>query len=400
MRLVLSNLASPANPGDMAILRGTLKLLGERFGRYDAVLSTRYYSQRAAFEALGHSVVPSYPDVEAMDQDSAWNRVTSLPRMFRDPAPLREAVRSADAVLLAGGAYFYSYRRWAPGLTYWSHFTAQLWARRFHKPVIWLPQSFGPFVSRVSRLMFGHALRSADLAFYREPLSGQWIKNNHPRFDRAFFLPDLALLLQPEDFGVSPDPGPATGRIGVTVRPWGSRSSTETYLDSLSTVLTELAREGKKIRIVVQVRADKSTEGDEAVSRQLENRLLKKSPRESVECCSASPRFDLPAIARLYRECDWTISMRLHGALLNFILGRPALVVGYQHKAEGILKSLGLEALYAGAFDEIGPEGLRRCVEKFRRELPEWREAIGSSLRTAREAIRLGFAEKTKRVFA
>ncbi len=397
-KLLLANLASPANPGDQAILLGTLKLLKTYFRQPEITLVTRASSGKKIYEKMGCHVLPSYPNVEKMDSDSSIKRILAIPGSFTDPDSLKKAVRTSDAVFLAGGAYLYSYRPLIPGLTYASHFSAAYWARHFKKPLILLPQSFGPFHSWISRKFFDAAVAASDLVFYREEISGNFLKKKYPNsLKKINFLPDLALNLSTADLlGRPPRTNLKTGIVGVTVRQWCiTGQENQAYIAQLADALAQFHRQfHTKIRIVVQVQARKKSEGDESVSRLLENLLVDRIGQGGVELRQKKPYFQLSELCEIYEECEMLVATRLHSGLLAFLLGRPALVIGYQHKAEGILRSLGLDSFYGGFMDQIKSSDLYSKIEHLWRERESASRRIEENLAKTRSNIEIMFKEK------
>lgn len=80
-------------------------------------------------------------------------------------------------------------------------------------------------------------------------------------------------------------------------------------------------------------------EGDYPISEKIAGIISNQIGSENVELCAANPYFSLEDICQLYGECKFLIAMRLHSAILSFIMGTPAVVVGYQHKSKGVLKT-------------------------------------------------------------
>lgn len=397
--VLIANLASPANPGDHAILQGSLKLIREVLKPTTLSLVTRAYSQRQAYQDMGCQVVPSYPDVDSLNLEDSFRKVLRVPAALGHPRPLAKAIKEADCVFLAGGAYFYSYRKILPGLTYLAHVSPVFFASKKGCPVIFLPQSYGPFGSVISKKLFHYCLRKARKVFYREGVSGKFLEESFPDTKNKYaFMPDHALYLERRDLvkeGTLRAQGRAGKIIGVTIRPWKEAGrDAEAYLEILAQALELFAQEHKAIiRIIVQVQDDKKMEGDETISRALEARLLKKLSSEQVEFFTQKPYFTLPEISRLYAECHIMVSMRLHSALLGYILGCPALVAGYQHKASGILQKLGLEDLYLGAYHEITRERLLSSLKEAWNQKERYQQRIDTALEKARALIRKGFEE-------
>lgn len=399
-RVLIANLASPANPGDQAILQGSLKLIRETLKPETVTLVTRAYSQKDAYHESGCAVVPSYPDVDKLNLEDSMRKILRVPAALGNPWPLIEAARNVDCVFLAGGAYFYSYRKVFPGLTYLAHISPVFLAKK-RCPVIFLPQSYGPFGSSISKTLFQYTLKRAKKVFYREDVSGDLLRGNFAEMqDKFVFMPDHALYLEKQDLLGADVTAPSTSPriIGVTIRPWNEGGADAgSYMEILAEALEIFALEHKAvIRIIVQVQDDKRMEGDEAISSLLKKRLLKKIQPEQVELFTQKPFFTVGEISRLYAQCHVMVSMRLHSALLGYILGCPALVAGYQHKASGILKQLGLNDLYLGAYHKITKDHLLNCLNQVWCKKEQYQQRIDAALNEARGLIRKGFEDCLK----
>ncbi len=358
-------------------------------------LITRAPSQSAVYEALGCRSLSSYPHVEVLDQNSIWGKLVRLPEALRDPGPFQEALASADVIFLAGGGYFYSYHPYLPGMNYLSYCLPAVWGARRNRKVVFLPQSYGPLESWLSRRLLAMSLSRASAVFYREEVSGEWLKKHFPKIvPYTHFMPDLALYLEGRDLlggPVASQGGPGRiPKIGVTVRPWGKGERSRTgYLDVLAEVLSRLQQKYQaSICILVQVHRPKAQEGDYPVSVRLMELLKTRYKIDRVELCHTAPYFRLEELFRLYQECDLIIGTRLHSALLGFLAGCPSVVIGYQHKARGILDSLGLRELYAGEIDTVRVQDLEELCRRAWDQKPVWLKKIDLALSEARSRIR------------
>lgn len=399
-RVLIANLASPANPGDHAILQGSLKLIRETLKPAAVTLVTRAYSQKEAYLESGCEVVPSFPDVDKLNLEDSLRKILRIPAALGNPWPLAEAVKKADCIFLAGGAYFYSYRKAFPGLTYLAHVSPVFLAKK-SCPVIFLPQSYGPFGSKISKKLFRYSLGRAKKVFYREDVSADVLRGNFAALKNKFaFMPDHALYLEKSDLLDAPVlPVSSSPKIiGVTIRPWHEGGlDAGIYMEILAQALEVFAQEHKAIiRIIVQVQDDKRLEGDETISLLLKTRLLKSLPPEQVELYTRKPFFTLGEISSLYAQCHVMVSMRLHSALLGYILGCPALVAGYQHKASGILEKLGLNDLYLGAYHDITKEDVLNGLNQVWSRRASYQQRIEAALNETRGLIRKGFEECLK----
>lgn len=261
-----------------------------------------------------------------------------------------------------------------------------------------MPQSYGPFNSFIAEKLFEYVLRYAKKVYFREQITGGYLKEKfEPYFSKATEMPDLALFLERKDILddsiAIPDQNKKT--IGVTLRPWNVDGvDAYDYAEKLSDALTSVARQRDlKVKIIVQVMDQKKTEGDENISEHLKALLYKKCPNLSVELLCEKPFFSLSKICSLYASCDMLIGMRLHSSLLSFVVGCPALTVGYQHKAEGILKMLNLEKLYLGSYQKVSIKELEDRILEVLDHRAIYVEKIEKELENARQRISDAFKE-------
>lgn len=389
----MANLASPSNPGDAAIYLGSIKLLRETFPGAEIVLATRAYSERQVFEAWNCEVIPGYPDVEVLGRNNVMRKVLSLPRMLAAREPLKSEVKKADAVFLAGGGYLYSYRTWLPGLTFLSHHMPAFWAAASRKPLVFLPQSYGPLLSSAARELLGRALKKANHVYYRDLCSGDWLRQTYgARAGRVAFMPDHAFYITPQDLGAQAPEQSGSLWTAVTVRPWDPVGRPEVFLKKMTQLLVRLHHEtGTGFRVVAQVLRPRAAETDEGVSRALA--LSLESEIGTGHVCLHIPenRFEAAELSRLYGGCQLVIGTRLHSAILGMISGTPAAAIGYQPKAEGVFTALGLKELYLGSLADFSVEYAFSVCRDILQKGEMWRNRIAGALESARNQIRQTF---------
>jgi len=395
-RIVLANLASPGNPGDYAILMGSLKLLREYYRNPSVTLVTRHFSEAQAYNQFDCNVVPSYPNVEHIATDSRLKKIFLLPRTFLERNEMAEAIRHSDIVFLIGGGYFYSYRRFGAGANFLSYCLPVYFAKRFKKPVVLLPQSYGPLESGTAQWLLGRTLSGSDIVFSRELISLDWLKLRYPSFERKYrFMPDLGFLLEPSDLGIEGGAEPRRKTIGVTVRPWHVGGADKNkYIQSMVNALAFIQRQfDAKILIITQVVRPTRGESDKEVSEALARNLTQEIGADNVGLEIREPYFPLSDLCRIYRDCDFLVAMRLHSAILSFVMGCPALVIGYQHKAEGILASTKLQSLYVNSVEKMTSEELRNACSQMEQNLENSRRIIQQTVHRVRNQIRQTFTD-------
>jgi colanic acid/amylovoran biosynthesis protein len=272
------------------------------------------------------------------------------------------ALRDADLVLATGGGVLYTDRRLFAGLT----FRQSLWqiaaAQKAGKPVVFLPQSIGPFANRRAARAWRRRLKhpATRTIFAREEASLAVLRGllrETSAESRIEFCPDTVLALKP-----SPAPGPKADfsgleslprpRLAVCLRPWGfpelrgfaARSAARAgYVAAVAEASIDFVRRRKGSLLVVPfVRGPAGKDSDRGLSADFFARIRDSIPDERR-------RFlDLPAEASpfdfldLFRRVEVTLAARLHAAVLSLIAGTAAVAVGYQPKSRGLMDLLGL----------------------------------------------------------
>jgi len=412
-RIVILNGHSVLNTGDAAIMQVQVGLLREVLDEPRIVATSRTAAQdRGFYGRLGVRVLPplfATPSVFG----SPWRKFTGCARDLLSVATKRRLLaelRRADLVISSGGGYFFSARRHVPGPMF-----AQAWlhcavAQRLGKPLLFAPQSFGPFTNRrAARALAGllsHPTTTRVMA--REEVSMALALDllaASGAVDRACLCPDLALLFDPSDAFRQ---GPAqTGRpapiLAVTARDWlfpASRDRGERriarrgYLDKLREVCVQFHhRWGGSILLYAQSRGPGHLEDDRAISAELANALRDHLPSTHVDHVDLAEDASVAEVASVLARADLLLATRFHSAILAMAIGRPVIVLGYQPKSVGMMRMLGLER-FCLAMDSFEPPHLTSLVDELLADPAAIvSETIRPAITDARRHIRAAMGE-------
>jgi len=359
--VLILNTHSILNPGDTAIVLSQIHLLSKHLPGARITITSRTPKIDAHFYGpLGVRVLP--PLLPAPSVYLGWTeKLTGCLRDafgFGKKFALIQAIKRSDLVCASGGGYLYSNRRHFPGPMFLQallHLRLALW---FDKPLLFLPQSFGPFYNRTARRMIRRLLDHPRVIriFARETksidlLHGLMEKN----LSRLEVCPDTVFSLKSfmNITAQNTAPPPVRPRVGITVRRWDfpdTRSRREKqrkrrdYLQQLADACGTIhQRLGGSFLLVPQVRGPGRFEDDEETTREFFILLKSRVPATHIDSLDLNNSTHPLDILRHVSSLDLMIATRFHSALFALLAGVPAITIAYQHKGQGIMSMLGLD---------------------------------------------------------
>jgi colanic acid/amylovoran biosynthesis protein len=294
------------------------------------------------------------------------------------PAEVRrevDAVRGADLVVSMGGGYFNA----RSGLDGYQNLffvvLPALLAGRRGVPVVFAPQSFGPFRTRPQRWLAGYVVRRSALALAREDVSVGLL---------AQCGADGEPVRRAVDSGFAFAPPPATEwrvrlgldadrtLVGVTARRWLAPSAQDAYERALAETIDALQGSGARVVLIPQVTTDYLGDDDRIVERRI------------AGYCGSAPlrideRVDFRDLKGLYSACDLMLGTRFHSVIFALTSMVPCLAIEYEHKTRGIMRDLGLEE-WVLPIDEVSHARLWPMVERLRAEREAYRALLAERL--------------------
>ena len=282
-------------------------------------------------------------------------RIALAANISRTSNPAIARVDDADVVLdMSGGDSFsdiYGMARFSQVVL---HKQIALSRRR---PLVLLPQTFGPFRSRAARSVSARVVRRAAVASARDPQSFEYLQSllgedfdadrHRQGIDVAFGLPTRL------DGGILDDElrwieshRPVVG-INVSGMLYLDDRATERfglaadYRLTMSAVLKALlTRTDASILLVPHVVApDGHPQSDIAASGQLAREFA--SYGERIRIASAPTD---PGVAKgLISQTDWFAGSRMHATIAALSSGVPAAAIAYSPKAYGVFETAGMQ---------------------------------------------------------
>lgn len=383
MRVLILNTCSTLNRGDAAIVLGQIRLLERCWPGVRIALTSRTPEiDKAFFGPMGVEVLsPLTPALSTYAGPAA--KIVGSTRSLVDVRGKMRLLRlfaRSDLFLSCGGGSLYSYRRVLPGTSFWQNIVHLRLAAAARKPLVFLPQSFGPLESVVARGALSKLLNAAPTVrvFAREQTSLELVRQLVPpsRHGRIALCPDMAFCLRESgDRLAAPAPParPARPTLAVNLREWAfpgrgtaaeRRARREGYLNALSDAAAWFVdRHDGRVIAIPQALGPDPSEDDcascEAFVERTRARVREHALVEFVNPGTAS----LSEYMRLLSQVTLLVGTRLHACVLAMLAGVPAISIGYQPKSEGTLVLLGLQHLNID-IAEVSTERLISAMER------------------------------------
>jgi colanic acid/amylovoran biosynthesis protein len=401
MKIVIINAYVRENAGDAALLSVCLRQVREAFPGADVRIAgmedPRLHAEFEGAPNLG-SICRHVADGTASKARRILRRLWAAPvavtamllpgpagravLWLLAPEARREAdaVREADLVVSMGGGYLYA----RPGLDGYQNvffiLLPALLAQRAGVPVVFAPQSYGPFPARAQRRLVRWALRRCALVLAREDVSLQILRDCGLTSDEVHRSVDSAFAFAPERSPDWRDPnwrgrlGVAAQQelVGITARRWLPPQAQERYERALAATIDDLQAQGARVVLIPQVTSDYLDDDDRIV----EGRVAGYCTRPPVR---VAERADYRELKGLYGECALLIGTRFHSVIFSLTSGVPCVAIEYEHKTRGIMADLGLSD-WVLPIEEVTEERLGGLVARLRGASETYRVALRAEL--------------------
>ena len=272
--------------------------------------------------------------------------------------PYLSQIKDADIIgSLAGGDSFsdiYGMRR------FFYVTLPQLLVLLLDKPLILLPQTFGPFKGLVARTVAGFILRCAERIYARDaasldearPLMGRNLSKADVSYDMAFMLESVRPVSLRDWFA---NRGQDTPLVGLNVsgllygggytgkNMFGLKSD---YKDLVRQIVVYfIDQKGARVVLVPHVFGsagdlESDPAANAAIYRDLGNRY-------SEKLVVATESYNQHEMKYLIGQCDFFLGSRMHACIAALSQGVPAVGLAYSKKFLGVLRTVGAESLVA-----------------------------------------------------
>jgi len=363
-RILIVNIHSSKNAGDLALLECTIGQLQAGFDQPKITLSCNW-PQEDYFTYSGYEVVQAPWDLAGLNDKPLPDQLISFlygvvrsmavrvktrstNRQLTGWEGLFDAYRRVDLVVGVAGNQFYSTGRF--GWPFPVSLMPVYLAHKFRKPFYTMPQSIGPLRRGWERTLLKKAYRHARVIQVRDEVSHDLTKEIGIPSHITFYAPDPAFNFPPSErdqaiqclkgYGYQEDNQAlgvsVLGSMGRTL-PDGSISN---YYQVLASGLCSfLERTSANVYLFSQVTGPTRMEDDRLGAATVAHLLSDYQSRVvNVDNVIA------PAMLKAcYGLMDFFIPSRLHSGIFALGMNVPCLFIGYLSKTRGVLRSIGLE---------------------------------------------------------
>lgn len=372
MKVLITTIVA-LNPGDAAILLGTMRLLRRAFGPdveitavdRQASIAQRLYPWARFVPALfgtrqrgplgrwisRHGYEHRLRSIDFLRlRLAAWLMTHNLGRLARlfssriEGGVIQEYL-SADLVLASGGTYLVpAYNMETPLRDY--EFTLAL-----DKPLGFMPQSMGPFVGSRLAARFATVLSASRFVLVRDGRSLHHVQQLGIQAGHIEVLPDAAFAMADGEASPTARPFDAAGlRVAVSVREWQhfekgtAAGGLERYLNGVAGLVSWLVRErGAHVTFMSSCQGIPEYWTDDASTALgvVERLDAEVAARVRLDREFRGPQELLDSL----RAFDVVVATRMHVAILALCARTPVLPIAYEFKTAELFTSFGLGEL-------------------------------------------------------
>ncbi len=241
-------------------------------------------------------------------------------------------LRKVDVLVIAGGGQLDE--EWGGS---WGHpYALAKWSvlgRAAGSSVVFLSVGACRIESQLTRLFLKVALLLACYRSYRDEESRRLALGITPRADGPV-VPDLAFSLPSPSIEPATRSGSAVLRVGVSPIAYGHASlwptadqvQYERYIAELACFVTEILRSGASVTLF------SSSPPDDQIFADLHKHLnVALDPTIRGELCTSAAS-TVAELLDVLHTVDLVVASRLHGILLSFLSGKPAIAISYDRK--------------------------------------------------------------------
>lgn len=214
------------------------------------------------------------------------------------------------------------------------------------KTTVLYSQSIGPFGNKAQEMLASYVLKKICLIETRESISTGLLKRLGVRKDRILESVDAAFLVRklsidaelPQEFRII-DRNFSGPLVGVTARSWLDAKSQDRFERNMAEALDQIAKEyDARIVFIPQTTVMRHSDDDRIVQKRIYESMQEKGRAVFLEGA-----YTYQELLGIYGRLDLIIGTRFHSAIFALTGRVPALVIAYEHKAEGIMADLGLK---------------------------------------------------------
>lgn len=359
-KIAIINAYGNKNIGDDAIQESALNFLNKLLDKEDTILllSVNGYQYKKdncfnakiiqhqlpygyAIQSLSkplHHITKMYRFTKILHGSLWYTLLAKINKKYISKRPAYAYIRAiidADIIIGMGGGYFTSRHGFSDNFGLLLTLLPVYIAKQYHKKIIFLPLSFGPFANMTHAKMT-HKVLANTTVFCRDKNSLQKIEqlNNNKYSVKTMYTPDLALFLS--------NPLSEMAENGdryyvITAREWfEKKKQQEIYEIELSNVIQKNWDEKKLKAVFIPMASNPIEDDDRRVANRINQRLDNKSIFIIVNAKTPEE------VQKILQKAQFAICTRMHSAILSFITKTPFITIAYSPKITNFLKDFGL----------------------------------------------------------
>ncbi len=361
LKIVIINTHSVLNSGDAGIVIAQLRFLRKYFVNSQIVMTSRTPElDRELFSLYDVTILPPIYSVPSSFHPFFHKIKGSLKSIFSISPEIRlfREIKKCDFVISSGGGYFYSNRRLFPGPMYFQNYLHILLTTIARKPLIYFPQSFGPFHNKIASFLTKQILKAGatKIVWCREEISfnyltgliNDWAVQHEICPDMAFYLNIGNKVKIKPVF-----PPLSKPLVALTLRDWdfpelknkkAKTAMREQYLSAMVDVCKDIYEKfNGSLMFVVQTRGPGKFENDRRITIEIIDKLRDLIPPDRIIYPDIADNENPLYVASLLSTTDLVIATRFHSAIFSLLSGIPVISISYQHKSKGIMRLLDME---------------------------------------------------------
>ena len=206
--------------------------------------------------------------------------------------------------------------------------------RKRGKPVIMMPQAFGPFGNEEIKSHFRRIIENSTLILPRDKVSYKYVQDIYPDSKKVVQAPDITIFhprkeakpdLTTSDYACLV---PNARMLDQGKKAWGIK-----YEDFLFKIASEIIAQGLRLYIVVH-----DASGQDVI---IADNLLKKISSSRAQLLDEQDPYSLKTTLG---QSKMVIGSRFHSLVASLSQTVPAIAIGWSHKYEMLFEDFGLDS--------------------------------------------------------
>jgi colanic acid/amylovoran biosynthesis protein len=303
---------------------------------------------------------------------------------------------SADLIISTGGTYLVEQYDLTPRI-----YELYL-ALSTRRPLVFFAQSLGPFLKEKNKRALKRIFRASPLIMVRDERSKRNLLELGIANDKVHVVADAAFsLADPNVLSVAKVRKIETPRVAISVRDWHhfrTRSpiaGMAIYKRSVARAVEWLVSTKKATVVFISTcqGIDEYWAKDSLIAEEIASIVLPSvRPSVTIDHAFHSPQ----QLVNELRKCDFTISTRMHVAILSLAAGVPVLPIAYEFKTNELFDERLQMGEWLLSIDTLTETSIVNLLPKFLAELPNFRSTLFDAVAKEMEsAIDSGVLLKT-----